>query len=234
MSPLETDPFWFDMPEILFSQTRLVEFFPTKEQSMNERFNSLMRLAIYVSVLLFMYHKDSRFLYIIAAMGLITYYLTQAKDHTEGKTATNGASRESFEEPDGDPNQQCTRPTLGNPFMNVTMADYMNIKDGKIVDRPPACDSQDPEIKKASDELFSNNLYRDVNDIFGKMNSQRQFFTMPYTQIPNRQDEFAKWLYSSPATCKENQDYCLKYEDVRAKSSAGLLINPNKNPTRVN
>ena len=68
----------------------------------------------------------------------------------------------------------------------------------------------------------------DVNDVFGKMNSQRQFYTMPSTTIPNAQDDFAKWLYLNPKTCKEDQDFCLKYEDIRAKRP--VMYNPNQNP----
>ena len=113
--------------------------------------------------------------------------------------------------------------------MNVTMKDYMNLdKNGFIVNRPPACDPNDPEIKKLMDQGFSNNLYRDVSDVFGKNSSQRNYFTMPWTTIPNKQDEFARWLYLSPKTCKEDQDYCLRYEDIRSKRF--IMPNPERNP----
>lgn len=223
---------WFNTPTVLWEEGRLTEFFPTKEQTTTERYNSLMRLALYMSIILFVYHRDYRFLYIAVGMGALTYYLYT---HSEKPSVAdsrlplpaNAAYIEKFEEP-----VECTKPTMDNPFMNVTMKDYLNIKDGRIVDRPPACNMSDPNIKKSADEFFDNNLYKDVSDVFGNMNSQRQFFTMPWTEIPNRQGEFAKWLYDSPATCKENQDYCLRYEDVRSKSSQGLLIDPDKNPTR--
>ena len=114
--------------------------------------------------------------------------------------------------------------------MNATMKDFLNVDPvtNRIVDRPEACDTNDVEIKKQIDSSFNNNLYKDVNDVFGKMNSQRQFYTMPSTTIPNAQDDFAKWLYLNPKTCKEDQDYCLKYEDVRAKRP--VMYNPNQNP----
>jgi len=110
------------------------------------------------------------------------------------------------------------------------MKDLLNQdpKTKSIVDRPPACSSSNPDVKKKIDEYFDNNLYKDVNDVFGKMNSQRQFYTMPWTTIPNAQDEFAKWLYLNPKTCKEDQDFCLKYEDVRSKRPE--MYNPNVNP----
>ncbi len=63
------------------------------------------------------------------------------------------------------------------------------------------------------------------------MNSQRQFFTMPWTTIPNAQNEFAKWLYLNPKTCKEDQDYCLKYEDIRAKRP--VVYDETKNPVNT-
>ena len=43
----------------------------------------------------------------------------------------------------------------------------------------------------------------DVNDVFAKHNSQRQFYTMPVTDICNDQTNFAKWLYLTPPSCKE-------------------------------
>jgi hypothetical protein len=50
------------------------------------------------------------------------------------------------------------------------------------------------------------------------MNSQRNYFTMPWTTIPNDQEKFANWLYKNPDTCKENQDACIgqNYEDLRS------------------
>ena len=53
------------------------------------------------------------------------------------------------------------------------------------------------------EKYFDNGLYRDVNDIFGKDNSQRQFFTVPGRGILNDQGGFANWLYGTPPTCKE-------------------------------
>ena len=57
--------------------------------------------------------------------------------------------------------------------------------------------------------LFETDLYRDVSDIFGKENSQRQFYTVPGNQSPNDQGAFAQWLYGTPPTCKEgNKTAC--------------------------
>ena len=62
-------------------------------------------------------------------------------------------------------------------------------------------------VQNYTDNIFSSGVYRDVNDLFGKNNSQRQFYTVPGNSIPNDQDKFAKWLYSTPKTCKEGNGF---------------------------
>jgi len=307
----QSDPVWIDNFNILFQKERLTEFFPTKNQSNSERINSIVRLSLYASIVLSIYHSNFKYSAIfifflfftfviykhhpeintklkeVNKINLSTQQLAQLEAErlaalpennsylnnftpslglnasknklgtlvsADGKTvqnvgikAINDSSIEHFEgERRGEQDRpgltgKCTSPTLDNSFMNVTMKDYMNFdSDGSIVDRPPACDPSDPTVKNEIETNFNNNLFRDVNDVFGRSNSQRQFFTMPWTQIPNRADEFARWLYLSPATCKENSDNCLNYEDIRGKpyiypnqfrnpNSAGARLKENTN-----
>jgi hypothetical protein len=214
MSNAAGDQIWYKDIDLLFRKDRLTEFFPTADQTLQERLNSLTRLGIYISVLLTLYHFDTNYLYI----GLIVLGAVYLIDSSHPEQFTD----------DVDESGPCTAPTLDNPFMNPTMKDYLNVDEsGKIIDRPPACDTNDPDIKKQIDDNFNNNLYRDIDDVFGKMNSQRQFYSVPSTTIPNKQDEFAKWLYKTPPTCKEDQN-CLRYEDLRAK--APVMYEPLDNP----
>jgi hypothetical protein len=216
-----SDLFWYTNPGILWQSNRVAEFFPSADYTLEEKLNAIMRLSIYISILICLYHNDLRFVLIAVIAGMFTYHIHTFKPK-------DGDNREKF---DDKIQENCTRPTLDNPFMNVTMKDYLNVEDNKIVDRPPACDASDPEIKKEMDIAFNNNLFRDVNDVFGKMNSQREFFTMPWTEIPNRQGDFADWLYKSPKTCKEDQDYCVRYEDVRSKRP--VVGDPTQNPVNT-
>lgn len=230
-----SDPFWYNQSDILWNSNRLTEFFPTHDQTLEERFNSVVRFSFYLSIILYLYHNDIKYFSIFIGALLITYYLFI---NNPNKIEINSDSKvpretigliEKLEPTDAN----CTEPTVDNPFMNVTMKDYLNIdpKTQSIIDRPPACSASNPDIKKKIDKHFDNNLYKDVNDVFGKMNSQRQFFTMPWTTIPNAQNEFAKWLYLNPKTCKEDQDYCLKYEDIRAKRP--IVYDETKNPVNT-
>ena len=219
-----TDPFWYDDLSIIWKRERLTEFFPSKDQSIIEKFNSLVRLAMYISILLIYYHSDYRYIFILIGTCILSYYVyynfDQKTDSLKVKSETIDLTQKNTIE-EFNENESCSGPTLGNPFMNYTMYDRMNIdpKTQSAIPKLPACDSNNPDIKKQIDQTFNNDLYRDVSDVFGKMNSQRQFFTMPYTgSIPDENGDFKNWLYKSPRTCKEDQDFCLKYEDLRAKA----------------
>lgn len=103
----------------------------------------------------------------------------------------------------------CRKPTRDNPFMNPRIIDYNN------QDQPVACNGDDEDIKDGVEDNFNKDLFRDIDDLFNIKNSQRQFYTVPNTQIPNDQPSFANWLYKTPYTCKEDQEACLRYEDIR-------------------
>ena len=66
-------------------------------------------------------------------------------------------------------------------------------------------------VTEEINSFFNNNLYRDVSDLYQKNNSQRQFYTMPCTDIVNEQTKFAKWLYYTDETCKEKGIKCTGY-----------------------
>ena len=89
-------------------------------------------------------------------------------------------------------------PTKNNPFMNPTIADYNT--DTSL----PALNSYNNKgVQRKIESNFNEELYRDVNDVFGKNNSQRQFFTVPGNEVPNDRDTFMKWCYQTPPSCKE-------------------------------
>lgn len=251
-----SDPIWLNDFNILFKRDRMMEFFPSKSQTHEERINAIVRLSLYISILLTLYHSNGKymgiFIFLLGFTSMLSKYDKEelnkdsitieqqmkktfidekTKPHLNNFTPSLGLNIEKLENekrPD-DTDGKCIEPTIDNPFMNVTMKDYMNLdKNGKIIDRPPACDPNDKDIKEMMDESFNNNLYRDVSDVFGKMSSQRNYYTMPWTTIPNNQNEFAKWLYLNPKTCKEDQDNCLLYEDIRNKRQ--ILPNADKNP----
>ena len=60
--------------------------------------------------------------------------------------------------------------------------------------------------------LYNSSIFRNIEDVYERENSQRIFYTMPIKTIPNDQTNFANWLYKSSSTCKENTQNCSYYE----------------------
>jgi len=104
----------------------------------------------------------------------------------------------------------CRKPTKDNPFMNPDITDY------NTGDVPAACNAYDEDIQDKSKVFFNHDLFRDVDELWEKKNSQRQFYTIPNTRIPNSQVDFAKWLYSGIPNCKIDGN-CYRFEDLRQK-----------------
>jgi len=194
------DPFWLQDPYILIDKHRLTEFVPTANMSTDEKLNAVTRFAIYMGALLVIIFNNISYIYITLIAGVLVYLV---KEHY-----TEGFQSQSESEHEHVPLQQ---PTKDNPFMNVLITDYV-----KNPNRGPAANIEDPKVKEKVEKNFNNGLFRDINNIWDRNNSQRQFVTNPSTTIPNDRDSFMKWCYNTPFTCKDgNLTRCLKYEDVR-------------------
>ena len=78
------DKFWLNDYKILFEKERLADFFPTITMTMIEKLNAIMRLAIYLSIALYIVSGNYHYLYIMIIVGLITYFIaTTQKDNME-------------------------------------------------------------------------------------------------------------------------------------------------------
>ena len=197
-----SDPFWYNDYNILFKQDKLTEFFPDYRMTLIEKLNAIVRLSIYLGIILYIVSKRYQYLYIpIIIMGITGFIYYNQKDKIEMffnsyNSDLNEINKGILETPPS------TKSTVNNPFMNINL-----ITDPK--NRSPAQKSWDNDnVKEKIEDNFNHNLYKDVSDLFGKSNSQRQYYTMPSTTIPNNQTEFAKWCYNTGPTCKENSIYC--------------------------
>ena len=212
---IEKDKFWSQNFPVLFDKRRLVEFVPTYDMTQEEKLNALTRLSLYSGVIMLMYTRQMWTLYIpILGMFfmLFLYKMSRKQRNMRGEVTENPKKDPTPALKDDDKiirPPYCTPPTRNNPFMNVLMNEWADNPT-----RPPACEY--PGVDQEVEDHFGYDLYKDIDDLFEKNNGQRQFFTMPYTTIPNDQGSFAKWLYQTPSTCKEDQENCLRYEDVRS------------------
>jgi hypothetical protein len=203
------DPFWLTDYKILFLKENLTNFFPNYEMTLIEKLNAIFRMSIYLSILLYLFTNNYLYLYILIIIGAFTIFIYyNQKDNLElyfnsiPDSDTNKLQKNEKEIDNFD-----IQPTTSNPFMNINV-----ITDNK--ENPPAPPSWNNEdLQKDIENKFGYNLYRDVGDLYGKSNSQRQYFTMPSTTIPNNQTSFAKWCYSVGPTCKEKSIYCAPQMD---------------------
>lgn len=181
---------WYRNPRILFD--KYDEFFPNKNLNRIEKINSLARFAIYFAVLLILLDQDKKWLSISVVILIISLFLGT----TENFVSVVGKQDE----------RNCTRPTKNNPFMNYTLGDLM-----EKPNRPKACKYEDS--KELMRKEFRSHLHSDSSDIWGKFISDRNFYTMPNTEIVNDQKGFAKWCFGSSGKCKTKGKNCLKIRD---------------------
>ena len=197
-----SDSFWIEDYKILFYKDRLADFFPTITMTLIEKLNAIFRLSIYLSVVLYLLTNNYLYFYIMIIVGLFTWFVYyNQRDNLELYFNSIPNSNENLIQ-ESDHKINDIVPTTENPFMNINL-----ITDNKEKEAPPASWNND-EVQKDIEDKFGYNLYRDVGDLYGKSNSQRQYYTMPSTTIPNNQTSFAKWCYSVGPTCKEKSIYC--------------------------
>jgi hypothetical protein len=192
-------PLWINDISVLYNGNYLFEIVPNKGFDFNRKLNSLVRLSIYYSVIMFLVNKDTNIFLIPAVVLALSVVLNKNHAKTQIEESTNNLKIDEIKLMEDDMNvisSSCRIPTDENPFMNpLQTSENPNLK---------SCSSYNNKgIQRDIDDKFNTDLYRDANDIFGKNNSQRQFYTVPGGSIPNDQEAFTKWLYQTPQTCKE-------------------------------
>ena len=192
---------WYeDVANFLFNQETLTKFIPDKNMHLIEQLNSIMRFALYFTLIVLIIKRDYRVLYFAIFIGIVTFIIYQ------NYVKQSESKKELFERlniTQDNKNKKCYKPTKNNPFMNVLLSDYVD-----FANRPPACKITNPKVVQDVSKYFNENLVRDSNDIFSKNASDREFYTTPSTTIPNDQTSFAEWLYKTPKTCKESSFRC--------------------------
>lgn len=219
--------YWFQNPATLWN--RPTEVLPASNMTYPEKVNALVRLSIYAGLLLSIVFRNYLWLYVPILTMALTWVLylfrSSGGNGTEGGTIKESMSQQLNATPlskvfdaqnelehFGNTAIDATFPTTTNPFMNPMPFDDRR--------RPAAIK---PSL--ASDKIeryFNKSLFRDVSDIFGRENSQREFYTVPSTTYPSNQPGFAEWLYKVPPTCKDgNGAQCVANNEGRLYGGGG-------------
>ena len=71
----ESDNFWIEDITVLFKLKRLVEFFPSRDMSDEEKLNSLVRFSIYFSIIVSLYKKEIKLMIFPIIIMLFTLFV---------------------------------------------------------------------------------------------------------------------------------------------------------------
>lgn len=183
---------WYMDIEDFFSLENLSVFFPNKNQAKEEQLNSVFRFSLYLSVLFYLYNRNENVFVIPLLVGVYTIatYKIYKKSTKEDEFKNYAQFRET----------QRRHPTIDNPYMNPNLI----TKESADV---PARDVLSKETQKEIQHLFDLHAVKDSKDLFQTNNANQRFYTVPSTTIPNRQDEFAKFLYGDMKSRKQVFEY---------------------------
>lgn len=215
------ETFWLKNPIILVNFKYLREFYPTVDMNSIQKLNAIARFSMIAGLVTFLFTKNVS-AFIITAIGMllsIFLYFSPLVERDqidrnikEGFPVSPNKISE-YQLKNASKNlpriyrKSCLGPTKDNPMMNVPITAY-----GTEYPYESSC-KETPESKESMEEHWNHGLFQDVSNLWGKRNSQRQFYTTPNTSIPNDQTGFANWLYRKPGVCKAgDQEYCTGFE----------------------
>jgi|TARA_R110000796_G_scaffold2688_3_gene10412 Ca2+/Na+ antiporter len=185
---------WFDDPRQLIRRDQISEFWPTSDQSPEDRINAASRFVLYASSIVFLIRRDPR-VYVLGLTVLAVIFVLYKMKMV--KVNLNRVSKYEM--------NSCQAPTKNNPMGNVLMTDYADSPN-----RLEACYYSHPNEHVTSGVPFDSGRSRSPLPKFQRNAIERQFVTNPVTQIPGDQTQFAEWLYGpkNGPMCKSDSKYC--------------------------
>ena len=79
-SRIRGDEFWLNQPSILIDKERLFEIFPSNVMSFEEKLNAVVRLAMYYSILMWLFLHNSIHLYVLIFVLVLTFVIYKYQD----------------------------------------------------------------------------------------------------------------------------------------------------------
>ena len=206
--------FWFNDISILYKNCYI--FLPSTNFSLIKNLNAIVRFFILYSVLCFVVYQDTDVflpLLLVMVISIVLYYIRgYIKEPYENLVGNHNSSKFQPIIKNSKVEEVIKTSTPNNPMMNINVMDYNNNKNIKIDE------TITDEIK---DKNLNNDLFNDIGDMSNKNMLERNFYTNPINTVPNDQTSFAKWLYDSGPTCKENTSVCVNTIPERLSMGRG-------------
>ena len=210
---------WFDNINILFNEDNLFDIIPTTEMNYNNKINSITRFSIYLCIVLILFTRNLKYIYIPFITCLVFYILhifnntemfavnnkiseTENSVNTVVDNVVNNEINNLENSINEEKNDNCRLPTDNNPLMNMELSDH-------VLNDKQACNLNNIDIDNNINDIFDK-LYPTIEPSYNKKFNQRSFYTMPNTKPANEQGAFANWLYNTPVSCESGDHMLLK------------------------
>ena len=189
---------WFDDPQQLTRADQVSQFWPTKDQTPEDRINAASRFIIYACCIIYVTRRDPRIFVLGATVLAVLYVMYKSKmiKETYG-IATSGDIA------------GCQMPTMDNPMGNVLITDYTDAPN-----RLEACyyPTVKPFVKSFLDDRIPYDAGRSRSAMpeYQRNAAARQFVTTAVSKIPGDQTAFAEWCYGpkNGPMCKSDGGVC--------------------------
>lgn len=167
------------------------EFWPHRRMSTAAKANALTRLVAYVTAALLLYTRDPWILLAGAAAIVLVAVLYRGGSRSAARAMAAAGGDRTWSTPE-------------NPFANVLVNEY-----GKPLKPPPASADDMKEDIRAN---FNKGLFMELEDVYERGNSQRQFYSMPNGGGPPDTKAFRDFLYGGAKNCKLNPSQCTGFD----------------------
>jgi hypothetical protein len=196
---------WFEDFKELIRSDAVLKFWPTNDQSPAERVNATSRFIIYATCVIYLIRRDPRIFVLGATVLGVLVVMYRSNMVKTGNSPY----------PEG-----CQMPTKDNPMANVLMTDYTDSPA-----RPSACAFGSVKYP-ANGALYDSGRSRTTHPEYRRRAADRQFVTMPVTEIPGDQTAYAEWLYGPKlgAMCKSGDTFACdpNARGVQLEAFAGI------------
>lgn len=208
---------WFDDPQQLIRADQVAQFWPTSEQTPEDRVNAASRFVIYVCSILYLIRRDPRIFVLGATIISVIYVLYTSKMVKD----TYAVSKEGA---------SCQMPTEDNPMANVLITDYTDAPN-----RLEACyySSVKPFVRNLNSDRIPYDAGRSRTALpkYLRNAAERQFVSTAVSKIPGDQTAFAEWLYGpkNGSMCKSDPGSCSPdARGVQLEAFGGLYGNGDR------
>ena len=187
---------WIDDPvHILFGKQNRFFILPDHRDPLSDQVNSFTRFLLVYGSVLSVYHKSWSpiawtLLFALVVAITVGYMAARRRAFAAAQVPVHAGVIVTPAKPTGD--TECVTVTSHNPFANPVVGNDTSIP----------CKVSDTAM---SDQLFVKDLPLNEWDIYGKENSQRQFYSI----VNNDQTAFANWLYKTDNTCRDYPTRCM-------------------------